>query len=168
MKVMPNREEHCLHSYERYGIRGDDIHSWIDEPSQILGGSHRNERHDVNSLDTAIRMFGNKYGDDAVRQIFLDHLYLDSKEKQELQQQSTENKLNTAYVPSQPKTLFGLKEAKLLWSLSLAFGIGTTALFSVSVLDSGEIGFLARQNWLYFVLFSIFCFVIAGYYYKKW
>ena len=34
---MPNHEEHCLHSEQRYGVRGDDIHAWMDEPCKIAG-----------------------------------------------------------------------------------------------------------------------------------
>lgn len=77
---MPEHEEHCLHSLKRYGVRGDEIHAWIDEPSQIAGGSHRNFRHDLASLPTAIQLFGKSYGDDMVENIFLDHLKADSEE----------------------------------------------------------------------------------------
>ncbi len=77
---MPQHEEHCLHSEKRYGIRGDEIHTWIDEPSQISGGSHRNYRHDLNSLPTAIQIFGKIYGAEMVENIFLDHLKADSEE----------------------------------------------------------------------------------------
>jgi len=76
---MPDHEEHCLHSEKRYGVRGDDVHRWIDEPSQVAGGSHRNYRHDLDSLSTAIQMFG-EYGAEMVENIFLDHLLLDSRE----------------------------------------------------------------------------------------
>jgi len=37
---MPNHEEHCLHSLKRYGVRGDDVHTWMDEPSFTMGPSH--------------------------------------------------------------------------------------------------------------------------------
>jgi len=80
---MPDHEEHCLHSEKRYGVRGDDIHRWIDEPSQVAGGSHRDYRHDLDSLHTAIQMFGDEYGTEMVENIFLDHLRLDSREDRE-------------------------------------------------------------------------------------
>src|SRR5208283_1894275 len=77
---MPSHEEHCLHSLKRYGIRGDDIHSWMDEPSQVSGATHRKFRHDLKSLPIAIKIFGKKYGDEMVENIFLDHLKADSEE----------------------------------------------------------------------------------------
>jgi len=77
---LPELEEHCKHTFKRYGIRGDDIHSWMDEPSQISGGSHRNYRHDLESLPIAIKMFEAKYGAEMVENIFLDHLKADSEE----------------------------------------------------------------------------------------
>jgi hypothetical protein len=77
---MPNLEEHCQHSERRYGVKGEDIHSWMDEPSQVAGGSHREYRHDLNSLQTAIQLFGKQYGAEMVENIFLDHLKADSAE----------------------------------------------------------------------------------------
>jgi len=71
---MPNLEEHSKHSQKRYGVRGEEIHSWIDEPSQVAGGSHRDYRHDLSSLQTAIQLFGEQYGVEMVENIFLDHL----------------------------------------------------------------------------------------------
>jgi hypothetical protein len=78
---MPDHEEHCLHSEKRYGVRGDEIHAWIDEPSQVSGGTHREYRHNLSSLQTAIQLFGKLYGADMVENIFLDHLKADSEEK---------------------------------------------------------------------------------------
>ena len=69
-----------MHSLKRYGIRGDDIHSWMDEPSQVSGATHRKFRHDLKSLPIAIKIFGKKYGDEMVENIFLDHLKADSEE----------------------------------------------------------------------------------------
>lgn len=93
MMAMPNHEEHCLHSLEHVGVRGDDIHSWMDERSVVLGPTHRRERHDVNSIPIAVQMFGEKYGDEIVRKIFLDHLYLDSKENHKAEPLSSEGDL---------------------------------------------------------------------------
>ena len=84
---MPEHEEHCLHSLKRYGVRGDEIHAWIDEPSQIAGGSHRSFRHDLASLPTAIQLFSEKYGADMVENIFLDHLKADSEENRKHEQE---------------------------------------------------------------------------------
>jgi hypothetical protein len=80
---MPCLEKHCQHSEKRYGVRGEEIHSWIDEPSQIAGGSHRDYRHDLSSLQTAIQLFGNLYGAEMVENIFLDHLKADSAENRQ-------------------------------------------------------------------------------------
>lgn len=77
---MPEHEEHCLHSEKRYGIRGDEIHSWMDEPSSISGGTHRKFRHGLEDLPIAIQMFGKIYGEEMVENIFLDHLRADSEE----------------------------------------------------------------------------------------
>jgi hypothetical protein len=72
---MPSIEEHCQHSERIYGVRGEDIHNWIDEPSQ------RKCRHDLNSVQTAIQIFGKLYGVEMVENIFLDHLRADSEEQ---------------------------------------------------------------------------------------
>jgi hypothetical protein len=77
---MPNHEEHCKHSFERYGVRGDDIHSWIDEPSEIDGYNHRRFRHSVQDIPIAVKVFGVKYSAETVENIFLDHLKADSEE----------------------------------------------------------------------------------------
>jgi hypothetical protein len=83
-----NLEEHCQHSLKRYGIRGDEIHAWIDEPSRLAGGSHRQFRHDLASLPLAIKMFEAKYGADMVENVFLDHLKADSEEERLKTQQA--------------------------------------------------------------------------------
>ena len=141
----------------------------MDEPSQILGGSHRRERQDVDSLDTAVSIFGDKYERDVVRQVFLDHLLLDSKEKENKPPATTEP--YSLYTPDQPKTLFGLNLPRLLFSLDAVFGIGYTVAILGSVLNafiSGDIGFIMDQPWLYPILFIVFCFIVAIYYWKKW
>jgi hypothetical protein len=95
---MPSHEEHCQHSEKRYGVRGDDIHTWIDEPSQISGGSHRNYRHDLNSLPTAIQIFGKLYGAEMVENIFLDHLKADSEEYRKQCEESKEKGFNNPNI----------------------------------------------------------------------
>ena len=92
---MPNREDHCKHSEKRYGVRGEDIHSWIDEPSQVAGGSHRDFRHDLSSLQTAIQLFGDLYGVEMVENIFLDHLKADSQEHRRRTKELTKNGLGS-------------------------------------------------------------------------
>lgn len=74
---MPDREVHCQHTFQRYGVRGDDIHIWIDEPVTIAGPHHRQYRHDIESLSIAIEVFKGKYNSEIIKNIFLDHLTLD-------------------------------------------------------------------------------------------
>jgi len=109
---MLQHEEHCLHSQKRYGIRGDDVHSWIDEPVAVAGASHRDYRHDLRSLPTAIQLFGQKYGADMVENIFLDHLKADSEEnrKKEVERREVEEKIAVQIfpVPSLYSTINGL------------------------------------------------------------
>lgn len=86
---MPEHEEHCQHSFKRYGIRGDDIHTWMDEPSKIvIGASHRMFRHSYADLSMAIQIFGEKYGDKNVENIFIDHLILDKTGMEDNREQS--------------------------------------------------------------------------------
>ena len=78
-KNLPNGVKHSEHSLIMYGVDGYDIHSWMDEPSQIYGGGHRKFRHDP---DIEIpQVFINKYGEELARNIILDHLYLDRELK---------------------------------------------------------------------------------------
>jgi len=44
---MPNHEEHCVESLKRYGELFSEPHSWMDEPSLLLGASHRKYRYDT-------------------------------------------------------------------------------------------------------------------------
>jgi hypothetical protein len=110
---MPQHEEHCLHSEKRYGVRGDDIHSWIDEPVAVAGASHRDYRHDLRSLPVAIQIFGQKYGADMVENIFLDHLKADSEEyrKKEAERSHIEKITTWTFpVPSYDAMVDGIGE----------------------------------------------------------
>ena len=97
---MPNHEEHCQHSFKRYGVRGDDIHSWIDEPSQIMGGEHRKFRHDLASLPICLDVFKDKYTPDMIENIFLDHLKADSEEGREKRQENIPQKYISYQLPT--------------------------------------------------------------------
>jgi hypothetical protein len=77
---MPNLEEHCKHSKDRYGVEGRDIHSWMDEPSIKFTGSHRQYRHDKEGLESVKDTFGEKYGRSVAGNIAMDHIDLDKKE----------------------------------------------------------------------------------------
>ena len=56
--IMPNLEEHSKHTFERYGVEGKEIHKWMDEPSRIYSTSHRQFRHD----DDTIKLIGEYFG----------------------------------------------------------------------------------------------------------
>jgi len=80
-KEMPCHEEHCQHSLKRYGIRADDIHTWIDQPSKKWQGSHRQFRHDTEAVTLAGDVFGKKYGRELAQNIALDHIMVDHEEE---------------------------------------------------------------------------------------
>lgn len=76
---MPLNAEHALHTLKRYGVTGEDIHKWMDEPSRVIG-NHRKFRHDPEQQIPKI--FLKKYGDELARNIILDHIFLDMQYKQ--------------------------------------------------------------------------------------
>ena len=75
---MPNNEEHCKHTLNLYGVRGEDIHRWMDEPSQLYGSSHRWVRHD--KYQEVPESFIKKYGETLARDIMMDHILADQIE----------------------------------------------------------------------------------------
>jgi hypothetical protein len=86
---MPNLEEHCKHSKDRYGVEGRDIHSWMDEPSIKFTGSHRQYRHDKEGLESVKDTFGEKYGRSVAGNIAMDHIDLDKKESNKKLEEKT-------------------------------------------------------------------------------
>ena len=74
---MPLFKEHGDQSEKLYGVRGDDLHEWIDAPVVIDGPKHRSFRHSANCV--ILHMF-NKYGEKLARNILLDHLVLNKIE----------------------------------------------------------------------------------------
>jgi len=76
---MPNNEEHSQHCEKFIGVRGEDIHTWMDAHARYLGWHHRDSRHTPEDLDFCIKLFGKKYGIETVRKIFYDHLILDEE-----------------------------------------------------------------------------------------
>jgi hypothetical protein len=76
---MPSHEEHCQESLKKYGKRFDALHSWMDEPCDIQGKTHRMFRHDlIETPNEAKKLFGN-FADHAC----LDHIRLDKKSSRE-------------------------------------------------------------------------------------
>lgn len=77
---MPNHETHCEDSYRRYGKTFSELHTWMDEPSTILGPNHRKYRHDPNTTPwEAKRIFGENADHACLDHIRLDEL--DSRRK---------------------------------------------------------------------------------------
>lgn len=74
---MPNIEEHCSHTKMRYGVTGESVHRWIDEPVRLVGPTHREYRHVLNQEIPAFLV--EEYGRDLARNIMLDHLTLDKE-----------------------------------------------------------------------------------------
>lgn len=70
---MPNHEEHCEDSSRRYGKTFSELHTWMDEPSAILGPNHRKYRHDPNTTPLEAKRI---FGEDADHAC-LDHIRLD-------------------------------------------------------------------------------------------
>lgn len=88
---MPNLEEHCRRTIERYGVEGRDIHSWLDEPSREYAASHREFRHDSETVRLVGELFGKTYGSSLAENIALDHIMVDHEE--EIRKRKPENSL---------------------------------------------------------------------------
>lgn len=73
---MPNNEEHCADSLKRYGKTFAELHAWMDEPSFLLGSSHRKYRHDPYVTPLEARAIFGENADNAC----LDHISLDELE----------------------------------------------------------------------------------------
>lgn len=78
---MPNHEEHCEHSFKRYGVKGEDIHTFLDEPCRLVGQGHREFRHDTKTIKLVGDIFGEKYGRELAESIALDHLTADHEDE---------------------------------------------------------------------------------------
>ena len=78
---MPNLEGHCKRTLKRYGVKGRDIHEWLDKPSRKYAGTHRQFRHDTETIRLVGEVFGKKYGRSLAENIALDHIMLDHEEE---------------------------------------------------------------------------------------
>ncbi len=77
---MPIHEPHCQDSLRKYGKRFDNMHTWMDEPCEILGKKHRMYRHDpYTTPQEAKRLFGID-----AHHACLDHIILDRRYTAEL------------------------------------------------------------------------------------
>lgn len=77
---MPSFDEHCKFTYDRYGVTGEEIHEWMDEPVKLFGPSHRKIRHDPNQKIP--QKFIEIYGAELSRNIVLDHILKDLETEQ--------------------------------------------------------------------------------------
>jgi len=102
---MPCLEEHCRHTLKRFGVEGREIHSWLDEPSKLFTTSHRQFRHDTETVRLAGKLFGEKYGKALAENIALDHIMADHEE--EIKKRSEAPETVTLKIsqnaPEQPK-----------------------------------------------------------------
>ena len=76
---MPNHEEHCAESLKRYGKTFSEVHRWMDEPSLLLGSSHRKYRHDPDVTPFEAKAIFGDFADHVV----LDHIRLDEVESRQ-------------------------------------------------------------------------------------
>lgn len=81
---MGSLKEHCEHTKKRLEVTGEDIHKWIDAPVYTEGMNHRNYRHggtggfnQKEDMRTAIAQFKDKYPEDLICRIWVDHMMLD-------------------------------------------------------------------------------------------
>lgn len=77
---MPSREKHCQDSLRKYGKRFDDLHSWMDNPRQMLGRQHRMFRHDPKTTPQEAKTLFGEFADHAC----LDHIQLDMERSDEI------------------------------------------------------------------------------------
>ena len=72
---MLDNEIHSNHTFMLYGVRGSDLHRWMDAPHIDLGPSLRKYRHNIEDLPFwAI----DEYGLELARKIMNAHVELDS------------------------------------------------------------------------------------------
>lgn len=80
---MPNNRIHCAISKKRTGIDFQELHHWMDEPTERLGYNHRKVRHYYNTKDEkAIREFWDQKGGLGEKAVveWLFHIALDNIE----------------------------------------------------------------------------------------
>jgi hypothetical protein len=96
---MPSNKIHCAISKKRTGHTFEELHQWIDKPSEESGVDHRRERHNYDKKDEEyIRNYWEKkegLGDKAVVEwlfhIALDNLCTSFKESHKIYKNNTYN-----------------------------------------------------------------------------
>ncbi len=84
---MPFHEKHCQESLRKYGKRFGDLHSWMDEPRDIQGRTHRMFRHDPETTPQEARKLFGEFADHAC----LDHIRLDQISSEEIASRTMDN-----------------------------------------------------------------------------
>jgi hypothetical protein len=72
-----NIEEHSKFTFSKYGVRGEDIHTLMNEPSILWGLKHKHNRHIPNQ--SIPNSFIEKYGETLAKNIMIDHIILDQE-----------------------------------------------------------------------------------------
>lgn len=67
---MPDFEEHCKLSEERYGKKFEHVHRWMDAPAKLLGYKHRMHRHDLGKTPSIVE----KIWGPSEAQVCVDHI----------------------------------------------------------------------------------------------
>jgi hypothetical protein len=148
---MPRRSEHTEHTISKYGVTGEDIHIWMDEPGKIYGSSHASDRHDRDQIIP--HEFVMKYGEELARDIIQDHLYLhqlekqiESIEKEDPPEQSFDSQ--EALEQSIPPILEEL-ERKTNRFISLSLQVGYLVIvFSLGLIGLGVLWIIGNLIWL--------------------
>jgi len=126
---MPLHEEHCQDSLRRYGKRFDELHRWMDEPSDILGPKHRKYRHDPNKTPHEARQLFGEFADQAC----LDHIRLDR-------------------LTSRGKALSITRESQVPQQIGLVFALALCLLM-------GFVLTMTVYTWIFAIVFFFFAFL---------
>ena len=148
---MPRRSEHSEHTMSKYGVTGEDIHVWMDEPGMTYGPSRASERHDRDQIIP--HEFVIKYGEELARDIIHDHLYLhelekqiDTIEKEDPPEQSFDSQetLENTISP-----IIEELERKTSRVISLALQVGYLVIvFSLGLIGLGVLWILGNLIWI--------------------
>jgi hypothetical protein len=134
---MPNNKEHCEDSLRRYGKTFSELHTWMDEPSAILGANHRKYRHDPHTTPLEAKKLFGENADHAC----LDHIRLDELESR---QKGIGRTLTGRVKQPQP-------------SISFALGFFTLMFFTIAlvIVSTPRVGWVSIP----FFVFSFFFFL---------
>ncbi|KXA91703.1 hypothetical protein AKJ63_01075 [candidate division MSBL1 archaeon SCGC-AAA259D18] len=75
MRSIPCHEVHCKSCESLYGEPFPEVHRWMDEPVEDLGGSHQVKRHDIEKTPEVVKSLFGEEAAIATR----DHILLDKR-----------------------------------------------------------------------------------------